>query len=84
MRQPPDFVDSNYPHDVLRLHKAIYGLKQSPRAWFTKLSGCLMQWEFLDSESDYSIFIYKDSSYIVIFLIYVDDILVIGNVEHLR
>mgnify|MGYP003417485467 FL=1 len=37
MRQPDGFVDENNPKQVLRLKKAIYGLKQSGRAWNTTL-----------------------------------------------
>lgn len=38
MEQPPGFSISSPTPLVCKLHKAIYGLKQSPRAWFTKLS----------------------------------------------
>lgn len=37
MCQPPGFVDKNNPHYVCKLQKALYRLKQSLRAWFTKL-----------------------------------------------
>jgi Reverse transcriptase (RNA-dependent DNA polymerase) len=32
MAQPPGFVDSQLPNHVCKLHKALYGLQQSPRA----------------------------------------------------
>ncbi|KAJ9565359.1 hypothetical protein OSB04_001325 [Centaurea solstitialis] len=32
MRQPPGYVDSAFPDHVYRLHKALYGHKQAPRA----------------------------------------------------
>lgn len=32
MQQPQGFVDPAFPNHVCKLHKAIYGLKQSPRA----------------------------------------------------
>ncbi|KAI0531141.1 hypothetical protein KFK09_000693 [Dendrobium nobile] len=31
MKQPPGFINHAHPTKVCRLHKAIYGLKQSPR-----------------------------------------------------
>lgn len=37
MSQPPGFVDASQPTHVCRLLKSLYGLKQSPRAWFQTL-----------------------------------------------
>ncbi|MBW1279517.1 hypothetical protein KYD79_27490, partial [Escherichia coli] len=37
MRPPPGLEHLVKPGNVLRLKKAIYGLKQSPRAWYHKL-----------------------------------------------
>nr|GEV25043.1 copia protein [Tanacetum cinerariifolium] len=34
--QPDGFVDPDFPNYVYRLKKALYGIKQSPRAWLTK------------------------------------------------
>ena len=33
MRQPENFIDKDAPDKVLRLHKAIYGLKQGGKEW---------------------------------------------------
>lgn len=33
MRQPEGFIDEQHPQRVLRLHKSLYGLKQSGREW---------------------------------------------------
>lgn len=38
MTPPPGLEDTIAPEKVLRLRKAIYGLKQSPRAWYHKLA----------------------------------------------
>ena len=43
------FIDSNFPHHVCKLHKALYSLKQAPRAWFAHLSQSLVHLEFLES-----------------------------------
>ena len=40
--QPPDFLDNNNHNKVLRLHKALYGLRQAPRAWNAKLDNILL------------------------------------------
>ena len=42
LKQPPGFVDSTLPSHVYRLHKSLYGLKQVPRVWYTRLSDFLL------------------------------------------
>ena len=34
MEQPPRFTHPSYANHVCKLNKAIYGLKQAPKAWF--------------------------------------------------
>ena len=38
MEQPPGFVTQGELGKVCRLQKSLYGLKQSPYAWFDKFS----------------------------------------------
>nr|GEV57830.1 hypothetical protein [Tanacetum cinerariifolium] len=40
--QPDGFVDPDHPEKVYRLKKALYGMKQVPRAWYDELSQFLM------------------------------------------
>ncbi|MGV7988856.1 reverse transcriptase domain-containing protein, partial [Mycobacterium kansasii] len=57
MHQPPGFVASHNPALVCRLKKALYGLKQSPRAWFEKFSEALLEFGFVHSHANHSLFI---------------------------
>ena len=41
VRQPEGFVDTNNRQAVLKLRKALYGLRQAPRAWNIKLDSAL-------------------------------------------
>jgi hypothetical protein len=82
MTQPPGFVHPSFPNHICRLHKAIYGLKQTPRAWFSRLSQRLLALGFHGSKSDTSLFIHNSDTELIFFLIYVDDIIVIGNNKH--
>ena len=79
MQQPPGYVDQNNPNFVYKLRIAIYGLKQVPRAWHNELKGFLLSYGFVNSHSDTSLFIYYMSVMEVYFLVYVDDLIVIGN-----
>ncbi|GJX20880.1 retrovirus-related pol polyprotein from transposon TNT 1-94 [Tanacetum coccineum] len=40
--QPDGFVDPNNPNHVYRLKNALYGLKQTPRAWYDLLSSFIL------------------------------------------
>ena len=79
MEQPPGFINATNPGYVCKLNKALHGLKQSPRAWYTKLSTYLLQCGFQGSKFDTSVFFSNKGSSIIILLIYVDDIIIIGS-----
>ncbi|KAJ4764474.1 Gag/pol [Rhynchospora pubera] len=79
MQQPPGFVDASNPSHVCLLKKAIYGLKQSPRAWFHTLSSALLELGFHGSKFDPSLFIAHHNNHTTIVLVYVDDIIVTGS-----
>jgi hypothetical protein len=46
VQQPPGFVDEKHKYKVLWLHKALYGLRQAPRAWNQKLDNELVSLGF--------------------------------------
>ena len=54
----------------------LYGLKQAPRAWNSKFTSYLGALGFCASTSDTSLFVKKDGPYMIILLLYVDDIIV--------
>jgi histone deacetylase 1/2 len=65
MYQPPGYVDKNYPNRVCLLQKSLYGLKQSPRAWYSKLSSKLQSLGFVPSQEDTSLFVFNDKRVII-------------------
>ena len=76
--QPP----LGYPHSgsqVCRLHRALYGLKQAPRAWFEKFSSIVAQQGFTSSSHDTTLFVRKSFASITLILLYVDDMIIIGD-----
>jgi hypothetical protein len=42
MQQPPGYEDTARPNYVCKLDKALYRLKQAPRAWYLRLSSKLI------------------------------------------
>jgi histone deacetylase 1/2 len=79
MYQPPGYVDKNYPNRVCRLQKSLYGLKQSPREWYSKLSSKLQSLGFVPSQADTSLFVFGKKGVTIYMLIYVDDIIITGS-----
>lgn len=79
MEQRHGFVDSNFPSHVFRLQKTIYGLKQALHAWYKPLSSFLLGIGFIRSRSDPSLFIYNSDGNYIYFLVYADDLLIIGS-----
>nr|GEW03307.1 Gag-Pol polyprotein [Tanacetum cinerariifolium] len=46
VNQTDGFVDTHHPGKVYHLKKALYRLKQAPRAWYDELSNFLLSEEF--------------------------------------
>lgn len=79
MKQPTGFTKSNSKHLVCWLKKALYSLKQVPRAWFERLSTLLMTLGFFGSKADPSLFYRHKNGQCCYILIYVDDIIITGS-----
>jgi histone deacetylase 1/2 len=83
MKQPPGFEDKKKPHYVCKLDKALYRLKQAPRAWYSRLSGKLQSLGFIPSKSDTSLFYYNKGKHTIYMLVYVDDIIIASSSDEL-
>jgi len=57
----------------------LYSFIQAPRAWYNALKDFLHTYEFLDSQSDTSLFVYNQDDVVAYFLVYVDDLVLTGN-----
>jgi histone deacetylase 1/2 len=79
MRQPPGFEDPQHPDYVCKLHKSIYGQKQSPRAWYSRLSDMLQQLGFSAAATDMSLFVFSHGGITIYLLVYVDDIVIASS-----
>lgn len=74
--QKMHFSQSN---KVCLLKKTLYGLRQSPRKWFQKLSVTLLGLGYCQSKQDHSLFIHTTSTTIIVVLVYVDDLFICIN-----
>ncbi|GKD28611.1 putative ribonuclease H-like domain-containing protein, partial [Tanacetum coccineum] len=73
--QPPSFIDPKYPKKVYKVVKALYGLHQAPRAWYTTLSTFLLKNGYRRGTINKTLFIKKDKNDIMLVQVYVDDII---------
>ena len=74
MKQPPGY-ETGGPNTVCHLKRALYGLRQAPRAWHTRLKLELEKIGLHASEADPGLFILPQEDMLYL-LVYVDDILV--------
>jgi hypothetical protein len=75
IEKPPGFEDSRFPNHVYKLHKALYRLKQAPRAWYECLKDFLLKNCFEIGKADSTLFIQRNGKDIFVCQIYVDDII---------
>ncbi|KAF5780569.1 putative RNA-directed DNA polymerase [Helianthus annuus] len=78
MKIPQGFSKDN-ENRVCRLRKTLYGLKQASRNWYQKFTNALLGLSFSSSRADHSLFLYKDEDTFISILIYVDDVIIVGN-----
>ncbi|WKA05086.1 hypothetical protein VitviT2T_023071 [Vitis vinifera] len=80
MDLPPGcMVSEKQCQKVCKLKKSLYGLKQSPRAWFGRFTKSLRAFDYCQSNSDHTLFLKKQHGKITALIVYVDDMVVTGN-----
>nr|GEW93987.1 hypothetical protein [Tanacetum cinerariifolium] len=79
MEQPEGFVNPKYPNHVCKLKRSIYGLKQASRQWNKRFDDEIKKFGFTQNPVEPCVYIKSSGSYIAILILYVDDILLMGN-----
>ncbi|KAD4585663.1 hypothetical protein E3N88_23264 [Mikania micrantha] len=79
MVQPDGFIDPKYPSKVCKLNKSIYGLKQASRYWNLRFDQKIKEFGFIKNEDEPCVCKKASGSTISFLILYVDDILIIGN-----
>ena len=82
MKQPPSFIAQGESSLLCKLRRSLYGLKQSPRAWFSRFSSMVQEFGMIQSTADHSVFYHHTSTGQCIYLIvYVDDIVITSSYQ---
>ena len=79
---PPVFETKATMNKVCKLKKSLYGLKQSPRAWFDRFNKTVKKYGYSQCQADHTLFIkHSTKGKWVILIVYVDDIILTGDYE---
>jgi hypothetical protein len=79
VQQPPGFSTTGSENKVLRLHKALYGLRQAPRAWNAKFDSTMGSLGFQRSSSEHGVYTRSRRGGRLIVGVYVDDLIITGT-----
>ena len=80
MEKPLGYSPTTEEKIVYKLKKTLYGLKQSPRAWFGRFTNVMLGMGYKQSQGDHTLFIQHSATWgVTILIVYVDDIVVTGS-----
>jgi hypothetical protein len=80
MEQSPRFVTQGESQGhVCTLQKALYGLNQSPWAWFGKFFKAVLIFGLHRCQTDHSVFHLHTSVSYILLVVHVDDIAITGH-----
>jgi hypothetical protein len=88
MEIPSEFSSSETEGKVCKLKKSLYGLKQSPIAWFGRFRKEICSLGYQQSNVDHALLFKNHIDKIAMFVVYVDDIVITRNddeeIRHLK
>ena len=76
VRQPLGFAVKGEEHRVLRLRKALYGLRQAPQAWNAKLDAMLDELGFQRCATEHTLYTRRWEKEELIVGVYLDDLII--------
>jgi hypothetical protein len=79
MVQPKGFVDPKDADKVCKLQQSIYGLKQASQSWTLHFDEVIKGFGFVKTYGETCIYKKVSGSSVAFLILYVDDILLIGN-----
>ena len=79
MTQPKRFVSSGRANQVCKLMRSIYGPKQVSRSWNIQFDMTVKEFDFIKNTDEPCVYKKTSVSAIIFLVLYVGDILLIGN-----
>ena len=79
MDQPEGYASKGQESLVCKLSKTLYGLKQSPRAWYKKIDEYFASQGLKKSHADPNIYVLRITNGFIIIALYVDDLIIVCN-----
>ena len=79
MMQPEDFDDPKGANKVCKLQRSIYGLVQASRSWNIRFDELIKPYGFIQTFREACIYKKVSGSSVAFLILYVDDILLMGN-----
>ena len=79
MKQPEGFIQQGQEQMVCKLNRSIYGLKQASRSWNIRFDIAIKSYGFDQSLDEPCVYKKITNSSVTFLVLYVDDILLIGN-----
>ncbi|GJW94157.1 retrotransposon protein, putative, ty1-copia subclass [Tanacetum coccineum] len=79
MMQPEGFVNPKYPNCVCKLNRSIYGLKKASKQWNKRFDDEIKKLCFTQNSDEPCVYLKASKSYVTFLIMYVDDILIMGN-----
>ena len=80
LEQPKGYEVQVNEHNVYKMKKELYGLKQALRAWYSRIDSYLFQNEFHKSESEPMFYTkVNEQGNLLIVCMYVDDLIFTGD-----
>jgi hypothetical protein len=76
--QPLGFIVEGQEQKMYKLHNALYGLRQAPRAWNSKLDTVLHELGFSKCKTEYGLYIRVKNKMRLVVGVYVDNLIIMG------
>ena len=75
VNQPQGYEEARNEHKVYKLKKALYGIKQAPKTWYSRIDTYFLKNRFNRSENEHTIYIKSNVNDMIIVCLYVDDLI---------